>query len=178
MIKVVLDTSVFISSFPGRRASEPGRTQKAQCVISYLEENNTFLICYSERTERELEHDSHFYKLGNYTRLNSHLLNQKIDETEETWDNIATVWNDQSEVDYGDELLEALTDKPAKTNKNDRGIYGDAMLEHCRFLIHENPRDFDRFQKQAEKDSIIMINLLKHSCTDVIQMLKQTEVGN
>ena len=73
MIKILLDTTVLISSFPGKRDENPQRSLNAKCIIRFLEESDLFLICYSERTERELKNDTYFNRLSKYTRIPSHI---------------------------------------------------------------------------------------------------------
>ncbi len=173
IVKVLLDTSVFISSFSGTRVNDSERTIKAQCIIKYLEENKCFQICYSERTQRELKWDKNIHKLNKYELLNSHVLNQTYDNTEEKWNNIATIWNDLSEIQLGDDIEKVLPDKPSKSNKNDRGIYADALYEGCKFIIHENPKDFNKLNNYISSKNIVLIDLMKHTCLEVIEILEK-----
>ncbi len=47
------------------------------------------------------------------------------------------------------------------SNKSDRSIYGDAIFEDIDIIVHENPKDFDKFKNDAKLRNIGIINLLE-----------------
>jgi len=173
MIKIVIDTSVWMSYCGKFRESDSNRIVKAKELINFLDRNTDKIVtCYSERTKRELLKYSSESVLGKYYLLPSHILNQNWEETEENWNNIETKWGDEKEVELGNNISKKLPDKKNKLNRNDRGIIGDAIQEGCQILIHENPKDFNRFLDFSE--NLIIFDLLSISVEDIIDTISQS----
>ena len=168
MIKVLLDTSVWIRYLRIRSTDEDGtRHKKANELFNYLLTNHDkYIICYSERSRNELNNDK---ILAGFSMIGSHCFNLPIEEIDLVWDNIQTKWGDESEVEYGDKLEELL---PYKKNNNDRGIFGDAVYENCQIIIHED-KDFLQFIDESKYQNIVLINLLKITAQDCIDQLEQ-----
>jgi len=164
MIKVLLDTSFWISYFrPRNNDPKNKRNSKANELLDYLLKNQKkYEICYSERTKNELETDQDKSKLELFRMVGSHYLNLSWEQIDLKWENISTKWGDSSEVVLGNNLQTTLPDKKKKDNVKDRGIYGDAILEDCKVLIYED-KDFDKFIDDAMKREILLINLNHYS---------------
>lgn len=174
MINVLLDSSVFVSSFGNRSKDEAWRIERAICVIKFLKENSeSYQICYSERTKNELVNDPNFSCLSQFKLLPSHWLNATWEKIDLTWKNIGSKWDDSSEIELGKQLEEKLPDKAKKDNLNDRGIYGDAVFNSCDVVIHENPRDFNKLRYDSDERHIHLINLIKIDCKAAIEILQK-----
>ena len=85
--------------------------------------------------------------------------------------NIGTILGDKTESKIADNLEDILPNKPSKNNKNDRGIYGDAILENYRVIIHENPKDLKKFINDAKERNIIIIDLILISADSAIKQI-------
>ncbi len=176
MIKVLLDTSVWISSFrPRPVSSDPNniRHPRAKNIIQYLVDNN-YEICYSERSRIELAKDTKRDVLNDFTMLGSHDLNFTWEEQDTLWENSKSIWGDESEVVFGDKLERLL---PNKKNLYDRGIFGDAVKEKCQIIIHEDG-NFDRLEVESITNDILQINLLNIDLSEAIYSLKERKKIN
>lgn len=176
MIRVLLDTSVWISYLRIRENDTDGkRHKKANELFNYLQfHKKLFEICYSEWTRNELNNDE---VLVGFTMLGSHCFNLPINEIDLVWNNINTKWGDESEVEYGGKLEELLPNTKKKNNKKDRGIFGDSVYEDCNVIIHED-KDFDRFKNEALLNGILSINLLDVDLSEAIYNLKERKKIN
>ena len=176
-MKILLDTSVWISYFGQRK--EKSRISVAESLFRYFDENEKIVeICYSERTLNELESNDYRDVLKRYSLVVSHILDLNWEEIDLKWENIHTKWGDSSEVELGDDLKKELPDNKHKSQKADRGIYGDAILEECNMIIHENPKDFNKLQEDASKRGIEIINLLDQNESSIIELLEQFKNDN
>ena len=174
MINVILDTSVWISFFGNRPKEQSLRIQRAQCLLNYLKKNQSlFKICYSERTEHELSKDQNRAILQQYEKLPSHILNESWEQIELKWNNIGTKWGNEKEFILGKKIEDLLPDKKTKCNRNDRGLYGDSIQNECRVIIHENPKDFKKFDPDASNRSILLIDLYNQDCSSAIKQLEK-----
>lgn len=178
MVKVLLDTSVLLSNALGFRVTDPEREKKAMCLLNYLSTHvNNFELVYSERTKRELikylNENRAEDELKKYKMLPSYTLSQNYEETEEIWNNIDSKWGDEKELDLGVSLENTLPDKN-KLNRNDRGIFGDAILNSCEVVIHENPKDFNKLRTLADEYGITLINLLIETYDSATLILNNT----
>ena len=52
-----------------------------------------------------------------------------------------------------------------------RRKFGDAILECCRFLLHESPRDFGRLVSEGGRRGLKVINVLDYDASEVIRLL-------
>jgi len=173
MIKILLDTSVWMSYLGRCREKSSHRIEKAKNILDLLNANtDKIMICYSERTKRELSNYSSESVLETYYLLPSHILNQNWEETEENYDNIGTKHGDEEEYELGKRIEDILPDKKKKLNRNDRGIVGDAIHEGCQIIIHENPKDFDRFANFS--DNLIIIDLISNSVEEATDIITQS----
>jgi hypothetical protein len=173
LIRILIDTGVWISYLGQRKIDTNNRVKKARKVINYLKNNSEkYSICYSERTINELYNNSGQNVLDNYTLVNSHIFNENWEECHLIWNNINSIWGDKTESNIGNTLKSILPDKTKKNNRNDRGIYGDAIIENCKIIIHENPKDFTKFTSDAEKRKIILIDLFSYSVKHAIKIIE------
>ncbi len=173
MIKVLFDTSFWISYFRPRRDDELEikRNSTANELLDYfLKNRKKYEICYSERTKNELKSDQDKSKLEQFLMVGSHTLNLNWEEIDLKWNNISTKWGDSSEVVMGNNLQTILPDNKKKDNVKDRGIYGDAILEDCKVLIHED-KDFNKFTDDTMKREILLINLNHCTVKDAIKSI-------
>ena len=183
MIKIVLDTGVLISNIGGFRSTDISRDKIAKVAIDFLMNNPTkYGLYYSERTKGEL---INFFErnggsdlsanneLKKYTMLHSHIFNESLDQISIVWENIASKWGDNSEYELGESLEMKLPDKVNKLNRNDRGIIGDAIMNSCNAILHENPKDFRKLEEISKENGILMLNLLELSSESVISILEK-----
>ena len=177
MLRVLIDTGVWMSYSGKFRDAEQHRIERAKSVIDYLHEHkDLFEICYSERTERELKKYEIYDMPLNASLLPSHIADQTWGETEEIWNNIGTTWGDEEEIKLGKEIQSKLPNKTKKINRNDRGIFADAIQEGCRVLIHENPRDYNELTEEAEKYGVVLIDLINTDYNTAREIL--TNIAN
>ena len=52
-------------------------------------------------------------------------------------------------------------------------FFGLDAVERCQFLLHENPKDLDRFVTDAAMHGLTIINLLAYSAQDIEAMLSK-----
>jgi len=124
----------------------------------------------------ELKEDKYRKILHQFTLLGSHSLNLTWDKINLKVDNLYSIFGNIEELKVGNSLEEILPDKSKKNNENDRGIYGDAIFEKCDVILHENPKDFSKFENDAKKRNILIINLLEINANDVIKSIKQLNI--
>lgn len=178
MIKVVIDTGVLMSNIGGYRATDIEREYVAKGVLNFLTSNSSkFALYYSERTQEELIRNTSreiaLIELNKYEMLPSHILDQTWGETGQMWQNIATIYGDERESDLAGLLRDKLPDKRTKSNRNDRGITGDAIMNYCDVILTENPKDFNKLQEECEENGILLINLIKQTSDSVISKLQE-----
>lgn len=175
MKKVVLDTGPWISALGVRGPSDQSRQEKAKKVLALLTARPTeFTVYYSQRSELELpNHMDATLVFNNYQRLPYHSLDETWGEVEGTWENWGSMWDDVGEEALGATAKMKLPDKPKKSNQRDRGICGDAILEKCQFLLHENPRDMNRLVAVAATRGLVIIDLFAHTREEIEAMLSK-----
>jgi len=92
MIRIIIDTSFWISFFGQRSKDQFERVKKARKIIEFLNKHtDKYTICYSERTKNELKNNPKNGILDNYTLINSHILNEEFAECDLAFDNIDTI---------------------------------------------------------------------------------------
>ena len=177
MVKIVLDTGVLISNIGGFRSDDIVRDNTAKAILDFLKTNSAkFALYFSERTKFELlgyfekngEIEIAMDELMHYSMLPSHSINETWDEINLTWGNLESKWGDNDEFNLGESLATALPDKSKKRNNNDRGIVGDAIMNSCHVILHENPRDFIKLEKICSVKGILIVNLLNSEPESII----------
>jgi len=175
MKKLLVDTTVFISAYGSRSATERGIC--ARRVLDYVESRkDEFIVCKSARTLRELSPP--IRELDRFETVPYHWMDERWEDIEGTWGNIGSRWGNGQERELADAARDALPDKGKRPNvRRDRGILGDAVFAGCAFLLTEDEKDFDRLAPIAERCRLRVINLLKLDAAAAIKELSASCAG-
>jgi len=152
-MKLLVDTSVWVSYF-GDRSSDPegmNRIEFARQVIDYCLDQK-YTLCFCTYIVNELNKGSNKNRQKNIEKLKTiaeHIPgsvgNETWDNIEETWDKINDRWGDQKVIEKDKKFEKILPDKKNKPNRIDRKIVLTASEQGVNILLHENPKDFNRF---------------------------------
>ena len=85
---------------------------------------------------------------------------EKINDV--NWEDWGTIWSDCEEGELADELETQLPDKKKKSNRIDRNIVLTAIKENIAFILHENPKDYNKLLN----NKVQFVNLLSLNCLD------------
>ena len=164
--RVLLDTGVIIS-YCGRH-EDSFRETKAQKLIEYLKANS-FDIFYSQRTQNELKVKPSEVreKFLSECKLAAYYIgNETCDKIEGTWENIGSLWDNESDGEFGlSERINIWLKK--ERDLQDRGILLDAIKNGCVYFIHENPKDYSKIPTDLFDDfDLKCVNLLNIDIKD------------
>jgi predicted nucleic acid-binding protein len=173
MIRVLLDTSVWISLFGSRRSTERG--ERARTVLAFLEDRaDRFTVCYSERTVSELSKP--IPELERFERVPYHTLDENWNQIDGSWGNIGSDWDNSDESPFAESAKAALPDKSTRPNpRRDRGICADAAFSNCRYLLTEDRSDFSKLKRIASDHGLHVMCLLDLSAREAIDILDQNK---
>jgi hypothetical protein len=163
-IKILIDSTVWVSYFGDRRSELQPRIKLAREVIKYCR-NEKIGIYYCDYIENELNEDPRSNRQNNIiqmkeiaNRIPSNIGNDTWDQIDVNWENIGSLWNNDKEVELANNLEQKLPDRKSKSNRVDRNIIVTAIQQGINVILHENPNDFNRFQDDF--DQVIFIDLL------------------